>query len=93
MPVLIYGKDSCPYTADAREHYGSRGDVQYINVKKDAAALGLRLGVFPLRDEAGLVARAGAVAFVVAAAAGCEESGPERGSARCGDEATPVEPA
>ena len=39
MPVLIYGKDSCPYTADAREHYGSRGDVQYVNVKKDAAAL------------------------------------------------------
>ena len=39
MPVIIYGKDSCPYTADAREHYGSRGDVQYINVKKDAAAL------------------------------------------------------
>ena len=43
MPVLIYGKDSCPYTADAREHYGSRGDVQYINVKKDAAALGRML--------------------------------------------------
>jgi len=39
MPVLIYGKDSCPYTADAREHYGSRGEVQYVNVKKDAAAL------------------------------------------------------
>ena len=37
--VLIYGKDSCPYTADAREHYGSRGDVQYVNVKKDADAL------------------------------------------------------
>ena len=39
MPVLIYGKDSCPYTADAREHYGRGGEVQYINVKKDAAAL------------------------------------------------------
>ena len=39
MPVVIYGKDSCPYTADAREHYGSRGEVQYVNVKKDAAAL------------------------------------------------------
>ena len=36
--VLIYGKDSCPYTADAREHFGSRGDVQYLNVKKDAEA-------------------------------------------------------
>ena len=39
MPVLIYGKNSCPYTADAREHYGSRGEVQYINVKKDADGL------------------------------------------------------
>jgi glutaredoxin 3 len=37
--VLIYGKDSCPYTANAREHYASRGDVQYLNVKKDADAL------------------------------------------------------
>ena len=39
MPVLIYGKDSCPYTADAREHYAGRGDLQYLNVKKDADAL------------------------------------------------------
>jgi glutaredoxin 3 len=37
--VLIYGKDSCPFTADAREHHGSRGDVEYVNVKKDADAL------------------------------------------------------
>ncbi len=37
--VIIYGKDSCPYTADARGHYGSRGEMKYINVKKDADAL------------------------------------------------------
>ena len=37
--VVIYGKDSCPYTADAREHYGRLGEMQYLNVKKDAAAL------------------------------------------------------
>jgi glutaredoxin 3 len=36
--VLIYGKDSCPYTADAREHY-SHGPMQYINVQKDAEGL------------------------------------------------------
>ncbi len=36
--VLIYGKDSCPYTADARKHY-SRGPMEYINVKKDADGL------------------------------------------------------
>ncbi len=39
MAVVIYGKDSCPYTADAREHYGGRGQVTYVNVKKDAGAL------------------------------------------------------
>jgi glutaredoxin len=37
--VLIYGKDSCPYTADAREHYARRGETQYVNVKKDADGL------------------------------------------------------
>lgn len=39
MAVIIYGKDSCPYTADARDHYSSRGAVHYLNVKKDAEAL------------------------------------------------------
>jgi glutaredoxin 3 len=37
--VTIYGKDSCPYTADARDYYRSRGEMQYLNVKKDAEAL------------------------------------------------------
>jgi glutaredoxin 3 len=37
--VIIYGKDSCPYTGDAREHYARLGEMQYVNVKKDAAAL------------------------------------------------------
>jgi glutaredoxin 3 len=37
--VTIYGKDSCPYTADAREHYAQLGEMQYVNVKKDATAL------------------------------------------------------
>jgi glutaredoxin 3 len=39
MAVVIYGKDSCPYTADARDHFSRRGQVQYLNVKKDAEAL------------------------------------------------------
>lgn len=38
--VIIYGKDNCPYTAEARRDYERRGvDVEYINVKCDAAAL------------------------------------------------------
>jgi glutaredoxin 3 len=38
--VTIFGKDSCPYTQAAREDYERRGvPFDYINVKKDAAAL------------------------------------------------------
>ena len=38
--VLIFGKDACPYTLAARDHYkGTGADFQYINVKKDAAEL------------------------------------------------------
>lgn len=34
--VLIFGKDSCPYTRAAREDYEKRGlDVEYVNVRKD----------------------------------------------------------
>jgi len=38
--VQIYGKDTCPYTLAAREHYVALGvPVEYHNVKKDQAAL------------------------------------------------------
>ena len=38
--VLIFGKDSCPYTEAAREDYERRQvSFQYINVKKDRAQL------------------------------------------------------
>ena len=40
MSVVIYGKDSCPYTADAVSSYKARGvPFEYVNVKRDAAAL------------------------------------------------------
>jgi glutaredoxin 3 len=42
--VLIFGKDSCPYTQAARDHYADKGEVQYFNVKKQAAALERMLG-------------------------------------------------
>lgn len=36
--VLIFGKDSCPYTQAARDEYARRGKtVTYLNVKKDPA--------------------------------------------------------
>lgn len=38
--VLIFGKDTCPYTTAAREDYAKKGyDVQYVNVKQDAAGM------------------------------------------------------
>ena len=38
--VEIFGKDTCPYTQAARDHYAGRGvPFKYHNVKKDATAL------------------------------------------------------
>jgi len=37
--VQIFGKDSCPYTRAARDHYEGLGQVEYINVKKHPAEL------------------------------------------------------
>ncbi len=35
--VIIYGKDTCPYTTAAREEYAKKGyDVEYINVETSA---------------------------------------------------------
>ncbi len=32
--VIIYGKDTCPYTTAAREEYAKKGyDVDYVDVK------------------------------------------------------------
>jgi len=43
--VLIFGKDTCPYTTAARDHYRSRETaVEYFNVKKNAADLERMLG-------------------------------------------------
>lgn len=38
--VLIFGKDSCPYTQAARDHYTERNlPFHYYNVRKDPAGL------------------------------------------------------
>ena len=40
MPVLIYGKDNCPYTTAAREDHAKRKVAfEYINVLADPAKL------------------------------------------------------
>jgi len=38
--VLIFGKDTCPYTQAARDDYQKRGVVfEYLNVKKNPSEL------------------------------------------------------
>ena len=38
--VIIFGKDSCPYTQAARDHYGADGvPFKYVNVKKNPSDL------------------------------------------------------
>ena len=38
--VVIYGKNSCPYTQAARDDYARRGiPFEYVDVKKTAGAL------------------------------------------------------
>jgi glutaredoxin len=38
--VIIFGKDSCPYTMAARDDYSSRGvPFEYVNVKKSPSRL------------------------------------------------------
>ena len=38
--ILIFGKDTCPYTSAAREDYQKSGKIfQYINVIKDRSEL------------------------------------------------------
>jgi glutaredoxin 3 len=38
--VLIFGKDGCPYTQAARDHYVAENiPFQYLNVKKNPAEL------------------------------------------------------
>ena len=62
MKVRIYGKQGCPYTASAREDFGSRGyDVEYVDVVQDPTRLPEMLTLsqgerkVPVIDERGKV--------------------------------------
>lgn len=60
--VVIYGKDSCPYTQAAIEDYQSREvPFQYVNVKKDKAGLERMLGVTHGRRQVPVIVDAGRV--------------------------------
>lgn len=50
--ILIFGKDSCPYTQAARDHYLAEGaPFEYINVKKRPDGLAQMLGYSGGRRE------------------------------------------
>jgi glutaredoxin 3 len=60
--VLIYGKDSCPYTAAAIEDYQTRKvPFRYINVKKDRAELDRMIGLTGGRRQVPVIVAAGRV--------------------------------
>jgi glutaredoxin 3 len=60
--VVIFGKDTCPYTRAAREHYAESGTpFDYVNVKKDPAGLQRMLSYSHGRREVPVIVDAGKV--------------------------------
>ena len=60
--VVIFGKDSCPYTIAAREDYERRGvPFEYVNVKKNPAELEKMLGYSMGRREVPVIVDGGTV--------------------------------
>lgn len=60
--VLIYGKDSCPYTTAAIEDYQEREvPYRYVNVKKDAAELAQMLSLTGGRRQVPVIVENGRV--------------------------------
>ena len=60
--VQIFGKDTCPYTKAARDHYVGRGEqVEYRNVKKDPASLAAMLALTNGRRDVPVIVEAGKV--------------------------------
>lgn len=60
--VLIFGKDTCPYTRAARDHYEQEGAAfEYFNVKKDAVLLQRMLAYSQGRREVPVIVENDAV--------------------------------
>ena len=60
--VVIYGKDSCPYTVAARDDYAARGiSVRYVNVKRDPSGLERMLGLTNGRRQVPVIVEGGRV--------------------------------
>ena len=60
--VLIFGKDSCPYTTAARDHYKAKGIAfEYLNVKGNAAELDRMLQFSGGRRDVPVIVESGRV--------------------------------
>lgn len=60
--MIIYGKDSCPYTQAARDDAAGRGvPFEYVNVKKDPAGLQRMLEVSGGRRQVPVIVENGNV--------------------------------
>lgn len=60
--VLIFGKDTCPYTQAARDDFaGRRIPFEYVNVKKNPADLERMLGYTKGRREVPVIVDGDAV--------------------------------
>ena len=60
--VEIFGKDTCPYTQAARDHYVDLGvPFKYHNVKKDPAALSQMLALSGGRRDVPVIVENGTV--------------------------------
>ena len=60
--VIIFGKDSCPYTMAARDDYAARGIAfEYVNVKKNPARLSEMLKYSGGRRAVPVIVEAGVV--------------------------------
>jgi glutaredoxin 3 len=60
--VLIFGKDSCPYTQAAREDYEERRvPFEYLNVKKNPAELQRMLSYSNGRRQVPVIVEGGKV--------------------------------
>ena len=60
--VLIFGKDTCPYTQAARDHYAKLGGpFEYLNVKKHPAELERMLTFSHGRREVPVIVEGGKV--------------------------------
>lgn len=60
--LVIFGKDTCPYTQAARDHYAAEGiPFDYVNVRKSPAELARMLELSRGKREVPVIVENGTV--------------------------------